>query len=84
MSNHNNIISLINNINNKIDKLNSEPGREWLRTKEAAIYLGISETQIHNFKREGLIPYSKLGGSLYFKKSDIDRLLEENIQGGQI
>lgn len=65
----------------KVDKILAREGKQWLRTTEAAEYLGISTTQIHNFKREGVLPYTKLGGTLYFRKSDIDQLLEGNIQG---
>lgn len=52
--------------------------KPWLKTREAAKYLGISITQIHVLKREGILPYSKLGGTIYFKKEDIDQILENN------
>jgi len=54
---------------------------KWLRTKDAAIYLGISTTQIHVLKSQGILPFTKLGGSIYFDKSDIDKVLESNKVG---
>lgn len=54
---------------------------KWLRTKEAAKYLGISITQIHVLKSQGVLPFTKLGGSIYFDKSDIDKVLENNKVG---
>lgn len=56
----------------------SQP-KTWLRTKDVTEYLGISTSQVHVLKNEGLLPYAKLHGSLYFKKSDIDKLLEERM-----
>ncbi len=56
--------------------------KKWLRTKEAAQYLGISITQIHVLKSQGIIPFTKLGGSIYFDKLDIDLILEQNKVGG--
>ena len=56
--------------------------RKWLRTNEAAAYLGISITQIHVLKNKGILPFTKLGGSLYFDKEDIDMILETNKVGG--
>lgn len=55
--------------------------KKWLRTKEAATYLGISITQIHVLKSQGILPFTKLGGSIYFDKSDIDKILEKNKVG---
>ena len=67
------IVSEVQKINNSIANK-----RDWLRTNEASIYLGLSITQIHNLKRNGLLPYSKIAGTIYFKKTDIDQLLEAN------
>ena len=61
-----------------IHRLIQNQTKDWLRTQDAANYLGISVTQIHNLKREGILPYSKVGGTIYFKKSDIDTVLEAN------
>lgn len=65
-----NTSKLTNNINIK----------KWLRTDEAADYLGLSKTQIHNLKRNGTIPFTKLGGTIYFRRQDIDTVLEENYE----
>ena len=65
----------------KVDEIiqnTSKPKKVWFRTNEAAEYLSLSTTQLHLLKQNGTIPYSKIGGTLYFKKSDIDSILEEN------
>lgn len=53
--------------------------REWFRTTDLADYLNISLSQVHVLKNEGKIPFTKLAGTIFFKKEDIDRILEENM-----
>lgn len=50
----------------------------WLRTPEAAKYLGVHEETIRRWAREGEIPSVKLGnrGGFRFKREDLDRFLE--------
>lgn len=71
---------LLTKVKEMLSEFQKNSDKQWLRTQEAADYLGISTTQIHNFKREGVLSYSKLGGSLYFRRSDIDQILEDNLQ----
>ncbi len=78
----NKLINLDNLINEGKQK-STELNKIWFRTYEAAKYLSISKTQLHIMKRDGVLPYSKLGGTLYFKKEDIDSILESNkVVGG--
>lgn len=37
-----------------------------------ARYLGCSVQTIHNLKKEGVIPFYRLGRKVYFKRSEID------------
>ena len=50
----------------------------WLRTPEAAKYLGVHEETIRRWAREGVIPAAKLGnrGGFRFKREDLDNFLE--------
>jgi excisionase family DNA binding protein len=51
----------------------------WLRTPEAAAYLQVHVETLRNWARKGVIPAAKLGnrGGFRFKRSDLDRFLEE-------
>jgi excisionase family DNA binding protein len=51
---------------------------DWVRTPEAAQYLGVHIETLRRWAREGVIPAAKLGnrGGFRFKRSDIDRFLE--------
>lgn len=69
-------------MNNAENQKNNINNKKWLRTDEAAEYLGLSKTQIHNLKRNGTFPFTKLCGTIYFRRSDIDSVLETNYEGG--
>ena len=55
---------------------------EWLRTPEAARYLGVHIETIRRWAREGAIPAAKLGnrGGFRFRREDLDRFLEDRRQ----
>ena len=54
----------------------------WLRTPEAARYLGVHEETVRRWAREGGIPAAKLGnrGGFRFRREDLDRFLERLSQ----
>jgi excisionase family DNA binding protein len=47
-----------------------------LSRKEVAELLKVSLVTINKYKREGKLPYCRLGRNLYFKKGDIMKALE--------
>lgn len=49
----------------------------WIRTPEAAKYLGVHVETVRRWAREGVIPAAKLGnrGGFRFKRDDLDRFL---------
>ena len=42
--------------------------------KGAASYSGLKERTIYNLAETGKLPFVKLGGKLYFRKSALDRV----------
>lgn len=42
-----------------------------IKIKELSKILGISEVTLHKYKKDGKIPYNKVGRNLYFKKKDV-------------
>lgn len=51
----------------------------WLTTKEAAAYLGKTRNALWLLVSKGLLKKRKWQGRLYFKRSEIDRLLEGTL-----
>ncbi len=53
---------------------------DWCDTYEIARMLGISRRTIDDHRKSGLIPCSKLGGRVYFRKMDIHNILMKNLR----
>ena len=53
--------------------------KSWLSTKETAQYLGKSRNAIWLLVSKGLLIKRKWNGRLYFKKSELDHLLEQSF-----
>jgi excisionase family DNA binding protein len=55
----------------------------WMRTMEAARYLGVHVETVRNWARKGVIPAAKLGnrGGFRFRREDLDRFLESRRRG---
>lgn len=45
---------------------------ELLTFTEALLFLKVTRSTLHRWKREGNIPYNKIGTKTYFKKSDLE------------
>jgi Helix-turn-helix domain len=73
---------LENNLLNAI-KLINKPGqgevRKWLKSVEVRKLLNISPGTLQNLRINGTLRYTKIGGIMYYKLEDINKILE----GGQ-
>lgn len=47
---------------------------EFLRTSQVKELLGCSESKIETLRKNGTLPFQKVGGSIYYKYSDIKKL----------
>ncbi|MCB9072509.1 MAG: helix-turn-helix domain-containing protein [Bdellovibrionaceae bacterium] len=68
-------ISAINSGSLKIES-------EWLISKEAARYLGITERSLYNLTSNGKIPYYKFGKRNRYLLEDLRNLLLSQPRGG--
>ncbi|MCB0447476.1 MAG: helix-turn-helix domain-containing protein [Gelidibacter sp.] len=52
--------------------------KKWLKTQEVRDILGISVGTLQNLRLKGILPYTKIGATLYYDYHDIMQLLEKN------
>lgn len=52
------------------------PLEDWLNSDVATDMLGISLRSLQNLRSSGMLPYAKLCGKCYYKRSDLEALLE--------
>jgi hypothetical protein len=55
------------------DKVSS---KKWLKSADVMEMLGISSGTLQNLRVTGALPYSKVGGSIFYKYDDILKILE--------
>lgn len=52
--------------------------KKWLKSPEVRKLLGISAGTLQNLRINGTIPYTKVGGVLYYDYQDLMQVLEKN------
>ena len=52
--------------------------KKWIRSPEVRDLLGISPGTLQNLRINGTLPYTKIGGVLYYDYNDIMEVLEKN------
>ncbi|TRW25967.1 helix-turn-helix domain-containing protein [Flavobacterium zepuense] len=53
-----------------------EEQRSWLKSYEVRKLLGISAGTLQNLRVNGTLPYSKIGGLMYYRYEDIQKLMD--------
>lgn len=56
-------------------KRGEEP-KKWLKSYEVRNLLGISAGTLQNLRLNGTLPFSKIGGLLYYSYEDIQKLMD--------
>lgn len=59
-----------------------EPPKPWLSNREAQEFLDLSKPTMQRYRDSGKLPYSKLGGNIYYRREDLLRVLEEHRVNG--
>ncbi|RUA16048.1 MAG: DNA-binding protein [Flavobacteriia bacterium] len=52
--------------------------KKWLKSNEVRDLLGISPGTLQNLRINGTLPYTKIGGVLYYEYHEIMEVLEKN------
>ena len=55
------------------------PAQPWLRSAQVRERLNISAGTLQTLRINGILPYSKIGGILFYPQEGIERVLEENL-----
>lgn len=64
-------------------RLERKRKKDWLTNKEAQEYLGLSRATLQRYRSPDSSPYlpsSKVGSKIYYRREDIEALLEEHMQ----
>jgi len=53
-----------------------KPPKRWLKSHEVREMLKISTGTLHSLRSNGKIPFTRIGGLIYYDAVDIDRMLQ--------
>lgn len=63
------------------DLLSTQPehtSKKWLKSAQVMDLLKISAGTLQNFRINGTLPYSKVGGIIYYESGDIQKVMDDN------
>lgn len=69
---------LLDALKSALSQSSHEPKR-WLRSSEVRKMLAISPGTLQNLRINGTLPYSKVGGVIYYPYDGIIQVIEENL-----
>jgi hypothetical protein len=69
-------ISLLDTIRQILTENKAQPTK-WLKSNQVKKLLGISTGTLQNLRNNGTLPYSKIGGTMYYNTDEINKLLQE-------
>lgn len=71
-------IELLEQIKELLTNEGGHTSKRWLKSGEVRSLLGISPGTLQNLRINGTIPYTKIGGVLYYDQKQINEVLEKN------
>ncbi len=76
------IIDKLDGISRKLDSQKPQQALKdtWLDIQEACFILKVSKRTLQYYRKDGVLPYSKIDGKIYFKAADIQKHLERNYR----
>lgn len=71
-------MELLEEMKNLLMKQSGGTNKKWLKSTEVMEMLKISPGTLQNLRVNGTIPYTKIGGLIYYDAAEIERVMEEN------
>ncbi|WP_163713502.1 helix-turn-helix domain-containing protein [Mangrovibacterium lignilyticum] len=77
-------IELLSELKRLLKENQGLTSKKWLRSGEVRKLLGISPGTLQNMRVNGTLPFTKMGGVLYYDSQDIQKILESGKSQSQI
>lgn len=71
---------LLSDIKNLLKEQGGQPTKKWLKSYEVKKMLNISPGTLQNLRLNGTLPFTKIGGVIYYDYSDIQQMLNAGKQ----
>lgn len=57
--------------------------REWMDSQEIMELLHLSARTLQTWRSKGVLPFSKVGNKIFYKRCDLDELLQGGVKFGK-
>lgn len=71
-------MELLEDIKTLINHQSGKLTKKWLKSPEVRDLLDISPGTLQNLRINGTLPYTKIGGVIYYDHDEIQKILQEN------
>ncbi len=71
-------LELLEEIKELLNSKGESGTKKWLKSTDVMKLLKISPGTLQNLRINGTIPYTKIGGLIYYDAGEIERVMEEN------
>lgn len=76
---YNEIMKSINDIKESLKKQHTQTlSEQWLDIADTCQFLHISKRTLANYRYTGVVPFSQIGGKIYFKTADLEDHLKKH------
>lgn len=77
--------SSLESLSNRVEKIrdNNKPsldGERYYTDKELAVKLKVSRRSLQDYRNNGILPYTRIGGRILYRASDIERVLTDGYR----
>lgn len=69
---------LLTEIQKLLSRRQTTPARKWLKSHEVRRLLTVSPGTLQNLRVNGTLPFTKIGGVIFYDYEDIQKMIEEN------
>ncbi|HZL09817.1 MAG TPA: helix-turn-helix domain-containing protein [Prolixibacteraceae bacterium] len=69
-------IELLTEFKKMLKEQNGQPAKKWLKSYEVKKLLSISPGTLQNLRVNGTLPFTKIGGQMFYDYEDIRKMLE--------
>lgn len=74
---------LLNEIKRIINEV-PQKKQKWLKSKEVKELLNISSGTLQNYRINGSLTFTKVGGTMYYANEDIEKLMNHNKRAANL
>lgn len=71
-------LELLDDIKELLNTQSGQVTKKWMKSPEVRELLGISPGTLQNLRVNGTLPYTRVGGVLYYDYQEIMQVLEKN------